>query len=106
MQREAAYALFYCLSQSCSSSTKLFNNQYSVERLLEALKENKWITPETVMAILSSIDLICEREPESITVFIDMDVIQCFNDLIDKWKANAEISKFSSEILDKYFEQD
>lgn len=55
-------------------------------------------------ALYSVIDLIWEKETESITVFIDWGVLDSIDNVESRFHGNKTIVTFSNELLNKYFD--
>lgn len=57
-------------------------------------------------ALFSVIDLICEKETEIITVFIDWGVLDTIYNVESRFHGNKTIVTFSNELMTKYFDQE
>lgn len=65
-----------------------------MQKLVGTLNECNKLIPETIQALFSIVDLICEQELESIPLFVDNNIIDAIDEISSKYSSNVPIIQY------------
>lgn len=103
VQREASYVLYYIMQVNPDRNIGVLDNEHSLHIIATALSSYHRNLPETIEALLSLIDLVCEEINGTNKILYDFDVVNIIETIIEKFGYNRKISQLGDHILRTYF---